>query len=207
MIFWRIQLIFFGVLIILNTSCQDDYQKVGQIDVFTYDSPIVDILNDTIFLRDKRKIHIRGINSGGHKHLVLINHVETDTIGLDPGLSTLGLRRADELTRLWSNTPIRDFYISHYRRTYLSILPLSKSIDAEIFRYEPGDQNLFAELLLRDEPGTAFIVGHNETLPTLLEFLTQGRRISFDFKDNDYIIIASILDDVVSSLHKLKYLP
>lgn len=188
-------------------ACQSDAASSDQSEFTTMDfePKVVKIENDSMYFEDGSRYYVKGINSGGSRLIVLLNHVETDTIGMDPGLSTQGQRRAKFLNTLWSDSPLENCYITHYRRTYLSILPIVESRGTSIYRYEPGDQNLFADLLVQEKAGITLVVGHPQTLPGLVSFLTDGEKLELDYNEHDYFILAELKGDAVASIKNFKY--
>lgn len=176
-------------------------------EVVVANSPIVTIAQDTVFLRDGSAYGIEGITSGATNLVLMVNHAETDTIGLDPGLNNIGHQRADRLNYILSEVPISQIYMSHFRRTYLTGVPIIQARGTEVFRYEPDNLDLFAEILLGQREKISLVIGHNDAFPTLMTYLLDKKETGFTFTDHDYLVIAEMKQGVVHTLYKFKYLP
>jgi phosphohistidine phosphatase SixA len=195
----------------LISSCVSDGSE-SERDAEAEAAPVIEgyiekILEDTVFLDNEDKVVIRGLSTGGKHILIFTRHAEKDTMGLDPGLSAIGNKRAEKLNALLANVSIDRVYTTHYRRTYLTAVPLLQQKKAEIVRYEPGDQILFAEQLKNNQSEVALIVGHSNSIPELLSFLWDGPVDEISEQEYDYLFIASISDHEVIALYKFKYKP
>ena len=192
------------LLVFTNLGCQNE-QAIAQKSYYSFESPISDIRGDSIYLENGEQVGIAGLNSGRKSFLILINHVETDTIGLDPGLSGAGERRAQKLGTLLQKTSVSHYYTTHFRRTYLSLLPLIERRPGEITRYEPDDQKLFADQLLLKKEQTSLVVGHDDTLPELLDLIWEGKEVPLSSNEYDNFIVAETDITGAISLYKFKY--
>ena len=201
--YWCLTYISF-ILVFANLSCQNE-QALAQRPYHSFESPISSIENDSIYLEDGEKIGLEGLNSGKKSLLIIIKHVETDTIGLDPGLSRSGERRAQKLGSLLQNTSVNHYYTTHFRRTYLTLLPLREKRPGDISRYEPEDQKLFADQLLAKKGQTSLVVGHEDTLPELLDLIWEGKEVHMSSSEYDDFIIAETGANGIVSLYKFKY--
>lgn len=205
MTFWRMRILFFLVLIGL-AACQVDI--VGQSASSTYSEShalIEKIAWDTVFLGDGTKQYIPGLTSDSASLVAILRHAEKDTIGLDPGLIKKGEKRARRLAELFKETSVDHYYTTHFRRTYLTLVPLIQANPQNISRYEPDDQRLFAGQLLEGKNDLAIVAGHSNTIPELLSFLWQGDPVKLSNKSNDYILIGEIEQGELISLYKFKY--
>jgi hypothetical protein len=135
------------------------------------------IVRDTVYLRSGEKVFVPGLTSGKNEYNIIIRHAETDTIGMDPGLSRKGEIRSTRLASILQNVPVKQVHITHYRRMYLTVRPFVEFKSVGIRRYEPGDQKAFVEELDQLE-GSQLICGHSNTIPELLGLLS-------DFEDTE----------------------
>src|SRR5258706_13419316 len=75
---------------------------------------------------------------------ILLRHAEKAasqngmTAGNDPKLSDEGIKRAERLTELFSQTSIAAVYSTAYERTRGTVIPLAKAKSLEVQPYEPG---------------------------------------------------------------------
>lgn len=114
----------------------------------------------------------------------------------DPGLSPAGQRRAAELARQLVDADvvagIDAIYSTPYRRTVETAQPVADALGLDINRYDPGDNEAVLETILRNHKGKIIlVVGHSNTLPTLIADLGASKKvppIAEDEYDNIYVI-------------------
>ena len=168
---WCVRPLFF-ILFLVPLACLPDSQGRSEFTNGLLDGGrIVKITKDTVFLEDGEKVYLPGITSGNGTYNIIIRHAETDTIGMDPGLSRRGETRSTQLASILQNVPIKQVHITHYRRMYLTVRPLVELKSVGIRRYEPGDQMAFIEQLDQLE-GSQLICGHSNTIPELLSLIS-----------------------------------
>lgn len=201
--YWCLTYISF-ILAITNLGCENE-RAIAQKPYYSFESTIERIANDSVYLESGESVHINGINSGNSSLLFIIQHAETDTIGLDPGLSSAGDRRAQRLGVLLENSSVAHYYTTHFRRTYLTLLPLIEKRPGEISRYEPDDQKLFVDQLLFKKGKSALVVGHEDTLPELLDLIWDGKVVPLAGEEYGNFIIAETVENGAITLYKFKY--
>lgn len=165
----------FFILFLVPLACLPDSQ--GRSDVFSLSDSggkIVKIARDTVFLDSGEKVFLKGLTSGSIEYNIIVRHAETDTIGMDPGLSLRGEKRSTFLASILQNVPINQVHITHYRRMYLTVRPLVELKAIGIRRYEPGDQTAFVEELDQLK-GSQLICGHSNTIPELLGLISETK--------------------------------
>ena len=129
--------------------------------------------------------------------IIFVRHAEKDLMqGEDPGLSAAGKRRVAELTRQLSDADVvagvDAIYATPFRRTQETAGPLAEALDLPVATYEPDDNESVLSTILRNHKGKiVLVVGHSNTLPTLIADLGASKKvppIDEDEYDNIYII-------------------
>lgn len=129
--------------------------------------------------------------------IIFVRHAEQDrTAGDDPGLSAAGKRRVAELSRQLVDADvvagIDAIYSTPYRRNMETVEPLAKMLNLPISQYDPDDNEAVLATILKNHKGKIIlVVGHSNTLPTLIADLGASKKvppIARDEFDNIYII-------------------
>lgn len=122
-------------------------------------------------------------------HFFCVRHAEkAKDDAQDPGLSTEGEARAERLGRIMADVGLDSVYATPYRRTQLTAEPVQRrGHTPPVVTYKPNDQDEWLLGLLPNSPGKKLlIVGHQNTIPQLLNQLAGG---GFDFDnipDSDF---------------------
>jgi 2,3-bisphosphoglycerate-dependent phosphoglycerate mutase len=128
--------------------------------------------------------------SGAPTLLILVRHAEKTAGGPDPSLSPEGQARAIALAHVLADVEIDALYASQFRRTQLTLQPLSehKKIDIKTDEISGGVEAwaaAFADRLLGDHHGqTVVVAGHSNTVPVLARLL--GATDAPDLEESDY---------------------
>jgi broad specificity phosphatase PhoE len=118
--------------------------------------------------------------------IFLVRHAERSAISgrvpTETGLSREGQARAQSLARILKGAGITAIYTSEYRRTQETAGPLAKSvgIKPEVI---PADDLRSLVTKLRTSRGNVLVVGHSNTLPSLLRALGVSDRITISESD------------------------
>jgi len=114
----------------------------------------------------------------------------------DPGLNAAGQRRVRELTRQLVDADvvagIDAIYSTPFRRTLETAQPLATALGLDINQYDPADNEaVLAEILKQHKGKIILVVGHSNTLPTLIADLGASKKvpaIAHSEYDNIYIV-------------------
>jgi len=114
----------------------------------------------------------------------------------DPGLSLAGQRRAAELARQLVDADVvagvDAIYSTPFRRTRGTAQPVADALDLPINVYDPSDNEAVLATILKNHKGKIIlVVGHSNTLPTLIADLGASKKvppIAENEYDNIYII-------------------
>jgi broad specificity phosphatase PhoE len=138
--------------------------------------------------------------------LVLLRHAEKDTslpgatmMKADPPLSAQGERRAASLPELLKTYKIDSLFSTNYIRTKSTLQPLAQKIGLPIQLYDPNQLSGFAQQLRQAKGKTMVIVGHSNTIPSLVNLLIQQNKYQ-NLPDSVYnqIWIITLKNDQVS---------
>ena len=129
--------------------------------------------------------------------MIFVRHAEKALIPVgDPGLSPEGQARAAELARQLVDADvvagIDAIYSTPYRRTVETAQPVADALGLPINQYAPDDNEAVLAKILRNHKGKIIlVVGHSDTLPTLLADLGASKKVppiaEFEY-DNIYLI-------------------
>ncbi len=116
-------------------------------------------------------------------HIFCVRHAEKEDDLRDPELSAMGDARAEHLGRIMAEAGLDAVYSSPTRRSKLTAEPVQRrGMLEQVVIYEPEEQEVWLLELLAESKGKKYlIVGHQHTIPQLLNQLKGG---GFDF---DYI--------------------
>jgi broad specificity phosphatase PhoE len=118
--------------------------------------------------------------------IILVRHAEqTDHALADPPLSQLGEARAEALGALLADAGITAIYASERQRTQATAAPLASQLGIEV-RIVPArePESLLCRVRREHPSGRVLIVGHSNTLPTLLRLM--GHPIEGDLEQDDF---------------------
>lgn len=129
--------------------------------------------------------------------MIFVRHAEKAGPSADnPGLTPAGQRRAAELARQLVDADVvagvDAIYSTPYRRTMETAQSVADALDLEVISYDPSDNEAVLETILKAHKGKIIlVVGHSDTLPTLIADLGASKKvppIAENEYDNIYII-------------------
>jgi len=129
--------------------------------------------------------------------MIFVRHAEKALIPVgDPGLSPEGQARSAELARQLVDADvvagIDAIYSTPFRRTVETAQPVADALELEINRYDPDDNEAVLARILKNHKGKIIlVVGHSNTLPTLIADLGASKKVppiaELEY-DNIYVI-------------------
>ncbi len=137
--------------------------------------------------------------SGAPTLLILVRHAEKTAGDPDPSLSAAGEQRAGALAHVLGDLDVDALYASQYKRSRLTLEPLSRRVDVNIETSEiSGSVDAWAaafaaRLLERHRGQTVVVAGHSNTTPILARAL--GANGVPDLTDADYDDLFWVLHD------------
>ena len=129
--------------------------------------------------------------------MIFIRHVEQSSEPVDdPGLSDAGRRRVAELTRQLVDADVvagvDAIYSTPYRRSQETAQAVADALDLPVHTYSPDDNEAVLNTILKAHKGKIIlIVGHSNTVPTLIADLGASKKvppIQENEFDNIYVI-------------------
>jgi len=129
--------------------------------------------------------------------IIFVRHAEKMAEpAADPGLTPAGRARAAELARQMQDADVIQgidaIYATPYRRSQETAEPLAAALDLPITRYDPANNEAVLQDILEKHKGRIIlVVGHSDTLPTLIADLGASKRvppIAEDEYDNLYLV-------------------
>lgn len=193
-------------LILLSSlfSCQKDPQIITKIVVET-DTLLV-TQHDTLFLTDT--LSLSQFLQDSVTTFFLVRHAEKETTGTDPDLTPDGQARAEELQRVLKNIPLSAVYATIYKRTQHTAQPTATDQGLSVQIYDPLVYEPLTNNVLQNHRGHAvLVVGHTNTIPKLLNYLTGTNDFPADIPDSqfDNLYIVSVYEAGNATVLHLKY--
>lgn len=139
--------------------------------------------------------------------IILVRHAEKADDGTDnPTLSKEGLLRSIQLAYMLRADSVAAVFSTDYERTIKTAEPTANFHDVPIRKYFASNQELFLNNLLQQYRGkTVLVVGHSNTIPNLLNILTNGNHWKIkDYVYNDFFVVNVIRKGEGKMTH-LKY--
>lgn len=135
----------------------------------------------------------------------LVRHAEkADDHPRDPGLTAQGVARTEALARMLKDAGITHVWSSDLRRTRSTAGPAAQAAGVELQLYDPSGGEAEKALVdaLLAAPGLHLVVGHSNTLPSLVRALGGDSRgeIADDEYDRLYIVTVGGDGSVASTL-------
>lgn len=106
---------------------------------------------------------------------VIVRHAEKGTDDRrDPSLSEAGVARAQTLTRLLADAPLRAVYATDYKRTQQTGAPAAAMHGLAVSTYdaELPASSFTRQLQAAHEDGVVLVVGHSNTVPQIASALS-----------------------------------
>ena len=120
-------------------------------------------------------------------NIYLVRHAEKADSSSASLLTPQGEQRAIALRDTLLNKDIDSIYTTNYNRTQLTAKPLADALKKDIITYQP-DKN-FSAHLKKLKGKNVLVVGHSNTIPEIIQYITtKNIQIGDDDFDNLYII-------------------
>jgi broad specificity phosphatase PhoE len=133
---------------------------------------------------------------------ILVRHAEKLNDGTkDPDLSDAGKKRAELLTTLLKRTKIDAIYTTAYKRSRNTVVPLAVSKGLGVTAYDPADLTEIDRIFEQWRGGTVVLCGHSNTIPLVINYLTEEKEKVQTFADDEYSNLVIVL---LSDRHRAK---
>lgn len=133
----------------------------------------------------------------------IVRHAEKSSenqADADPELTTIGMQRAEALTKKLSKEQFDAVFSTNYKRTRNTGAGIAAKNKREVLLYNPSAPKALVERIKKEYNGkTVLIVGHSNTILELAEAFGATRPIK-ELTDDDYdnLILVKILNNEVT---------
>ncbi len=119
--------------------------------------------------------------------VIFVRHAEKEAGSGDVAISAAGKKRADELARLLKDTSVDAIYTTTYLRTKQTADPLAALLKTSSKQLPNSETpQMLKKRLAKDHADQCvLIVGHSNTIPTLIDAIT-GRPNNITIADDQY---------------------
>jgi 2,3-bisphosphoglycerate-dependent phosphoglycerate mutase len=140
-----------------------------------------------ITLSDGKTIEIPGFNDPKTNIFFVVRHAEKDTTSGtdDPGLTPEGAGRAEALVKIFKDVTLFRIGSTNKMRALKTIAPIQKAKGVPTDTYQKDIQNSYAEDLMTSTGRKILMVGHSNTIPELLNFMTKTKNYK-TIDENDF---------------------
>jgi broad specificity phosphatase PhoE len=141
--------------------------------------------------------------------IILVRHAEKKVVppeNKDPDISDEGVKRAEELAKMFADAGIGAIYSSQYKRTQQTVKPLADKLGLTATSIEAQKTPELIKQIRAQKPGqVVFIAGHNNTVPEVIAALGGPKLPIIPETQYDNLFILSVNSDGSAKLLKLKY--
>lgn len=140
--------------------------------------------------------------AAGPHTVILVRHAEKDSAKdkENPPLTANGAARAEELARMLAHARVTRLVASEWKRTQLTLEPLSKATGLTLEQRSAKEVTTLAEELRAAPPGSVTVVaGHSNTVPQLAEALgaplpgvAKGANLADDEYDRLFVLTVGL---------------
>ncbi|MCU0447218.1 MAG: histidine phosphatase family protein [Microscillaceae bacterium] len=118
---------------------------------------------------------------------VLVRHAEKAADGTpNPDLSPEGKKRATALKDMLGKLKIHQIYATEFRRTQQTAEPIAQALNLTMQLYEAKPNGEWIEKLKKENLGKiALVVGHSNTIPEIVNLLTNSKNF-VPLADHEY---------------------
>ena len=148
-------------------------------------------------------------NSVAPMTVILVRHAEKKIVppeNKDPDISEEGVKRAEELAKMFADAGIGAIYASQYKRTQQTVKPLVEKlgIAAAVIEAQKTPE-LIKHIRAQKAGQVVFVAGHNNTVPEVIAGLGGPKLPIIPETQYDNLYILTINSDGSTKLLKLKY--
>ncbi len=163
--------------------------------------------HDTLVIQVTDTLTLTNLVQDTATTFIVLRHAETIGGGTNPNLSTEGLARAEELSRILANVPIEAVFASNYNRTKQTAQPTADDKGLIVNIYDPLNQAPLVDQWLNTYRGkTVLVLGHSNTAPALLNlFLGSNQYGTLPDTEYDNLFIATVSEKGRAKVLHLKY--
>ncbi|MCG2612060.1 histidine phosphatase family protein [Flavobacterium sp. SM15] len=146
-----------------------------------------------------------GIAQNTSTTLYFIRHAEKVDNSLNPDLSEVGLKRAENWSKIFSAIRFDEIYSTNYKRTIETATPTAEKnkISIKIYDHKTID---IASFIKENSGKNVLLVGHSNTIPNLVNQII-GEKVYPDIEDTTFGNLYIVTISNTSVTHQLLKLP
>lgn len=140
--------------------------------------------------------------------VIVVRHAEKNIEpgNPDPDLSPAGQTRAQEIARIFGDSGVQAIYATQYKRTQQTVAPLSAHVGVPVVTVDAKQSTELAKRILSNNRGqTVFIVGHNNTVPEIVNILSGENFPIIPESEYDNMFIVTMYRFGKAKVLKVKY--
>ena len=187
------------------TSCEKDPEIITE--TVTVTDTLIVTQTDTVLLTITDTVTLTEFLQDTATTFLLVRHAETIGGGSNPALSTIGMERADELTRIMGNLDSDAIYSTNFNRTMQTANPIASDQGLNIQTYGGFNLNTTTdEILENHRAGKILVVGHSNITPDFINVLTGTNDYSqLPETEYDNLFIVTVFEKGRAEVLHLKY--
>lgn len=136
--------------------------------------------------------------------IFLVRHAEKGDDGTrNPPLSEDGVKRAQRLADMLSNSGVTAIYSTDYKRTKDTVQPLANATQLSIKLYTPMSEAELRKIADDNQGGVVVICGHSNTTPWSANILAGTKLENFAESDYGNLLIVTVLDNGKTSMTRI----
>jgi phosphohistidine phosphatase SixA len=137
--------------------------------------------------------------------VVFVRHAEKVSAAPDAVLSPAGLQRAECLAQVLKDAGIKRIYVSDAKRTQQTAEPLAKALGIKPVVIPAKDSNTLVRDVFYGPGGNALVVGHSDTVPTVIQRVQAGTVTPIGENEYDGLYVVTVLEGSSTPVVKLHY--
>jgi broad specificity phosphatase PhoE len=152
--------------------------------------------------------------ASAQRTIILVRHAEkaTDANEATVPLSAAGHERAERLARMLAGAGVTAIYATETDRAKQTAEPLARALKLDVRTYSPRDsagalapQIVLERIRKDDASGVVLVVGHQNTVPAILEALGHTEKVEIADKQFDDLFVVVPKKDGAPTVVRLKY--
>lgn len=138
--------------------------------------------------------------------IYVVRHAERADDSADAELSSEGMRRSNNLSALLASAGVSRIFTSERKRTIQTAAPLARALRIESAIVNASDEDALIQRVQASRPADrVLIVGHSNTVPSILRRLGVKETITIPDNEFDNLFIVVPHKDATPVLLRLKY--
>lgn len=140
--------------------------------------------------------------------VILVRHAEKkiEPNNEDPDLAPEGVERVQEIARMFGDSGLNAIYATQYKRTQQTVAPLVNRLQLPVTTIDARQSaELVRSILTTNRDQTVFVAGHNNTVPEVVNMLSNQNVPLIPESEYDNMFIVTIYRFGGAKVIKVKY--